>query len=244
MRPLYILVFLLPLVVLYELGSTFYLSGGRTGIPQTIKAHRLFEDLFHVMGAAGLYLPAIALVTVLLIWHILVGDKWRVKPLVVATMGVESLAWTLPLLVLGSLHMRTFPDAGLHTAAAAGGGASAWMDLPCQARATIAVGAGIYEEMLFRLVVVAIIHFILSDIVRLKSAAASAAGVVVAAVGFAMYHQVRLEGGGINWPWMLFLTAAGLYFGMLYMMRGFGIAVGTHALYDVLVLVMLPRSGL
>jgi hypothetical protein len=43
---------------------------------------------------------------------------------------------------------------------------------------------------------------------------------------------------------MLFLTAAGLYFGMLYILRGFGITVGTHALYDVLVLVMLPRSGL
>jgi hypothetical protein len=241
MRPLYIFVFLLPLVILYELGSTMYLSGGRSGIPQTIKAHRLFEDLFHVMGAAGLYLPAIALLTVLMIWHVLVGDRWRAKPLVVATMGVESLAWTLPLLVLGSLHMRTFPDTNLHAAAASGAG---WMDLPWQARATIAVGAGIYEEMLFRLVGVALVHFVLSDIVRLKSGVASAAGVIVAAVGFAMYHQVRLDTGAINWPWMLFLTAAGLYFGMLYIMRGFGIAVGTHALYDVLVLVLLPRSGL
>ncbi len=138
MRPLYILVFLLPLIVLYEVGSVVYLSGGKAGIPQTIKAHRLFEDLFHVMGAVGLYLPALALVTVLLIWHFLVGDRWKVKPLVVATMGVESLVWTLPLLVLGSLHMKTFPDG----AAALAQVPETWMGLKWQARATIAVGAG------------------------------------------------------------------------------------------------------
>jgi hypothetical protein len=252
MRPLYILVFLLPLIILYEAGSTVYLSGGKEGLPQTIKAHRLFEDLFHVMGAVGLYLPAIALVTVLFIWHLLLRDKWTIKPLVVATMAVESLVWTLPLLVLGSLHMRTFPDgaaaggvAGMAGAALAGAQVpETWMSLPWQARATIAVGAGIYEEMLFRLVGVALLHFVLADVVRLKDGVASGAAVAVAAVAFAMYHQVRLDTGGINWPWMLFLTAAGLYFGMLYILRGFGITVGTHALYDLLVLVMLPRSGL
>jgi hypothetical protein len=244
MRPLYILVFLLPLVVVYELGSTVYLSGGKGGIPQTIKAHRLFEDLFHVMGAVGLYLPAIALVTVLFIWHLLVGDKWKIKPLVIATMLVESLVWTLPLLVLGSLHMRTFPEGTGAGTAALAQVPQTWMELPWQARATIAVGAGIYEEMLFRLVGVALFHFVLADVVRLKHNVASTAAVIVAAVAFAMYHQVRLDTGAINWPWMLFLTAAGLYFGMLYILRGFGIAVGTHAVYDVLVLVLLPRSGM
>src|SRR5688572_15857932 len=198
-RPLYILVFLLPLIVLYEYGSTVYLSGGKGGIPQTIKAHRLFEDLFHVMGAVGLYLPALALVTVLLIWHVLVRDKWRVKPLVVATMSVESLVWTLPLLVLGSLHMRTFPDGAGGAALAQTG--QTWMDVQWQARATIAVGAGIYEEMLFRLVGVALFHFILADVVGLKHNVAATASVIVAAVAFAMYHQVRLDTGGINWPW-------------------------------------------
>lgn len=231
------LVFLLPLIILYEVGSAVYLSGGRGGIPQTIKAHRLFEDLFEMMGAVGLYLPAIALVTVLLTWHLLTRDKWRIKPMVIGMMGMESVAWTLPLLVLGSLHLRTF-----------GGPAAAqavddWSQLAWQARATIAVGAGIYEEMLFRLVGVALLHFIFADLVGLRSSAASGAAVVCAAVAFAMYHQVRFESGAINWPWLLFLTAAGLYFGMLYILRGFGITVATHALYDILVLVLLPRGG-
>lgn len=240
LRPLYILVFLLPLIVLYEIGSVVYLSSGKGGIPQTIKAHRLFEDLFHVLGAVGLYLPAIALVTMLLTWHILTRDRWRIKPMVILTMALESLVWTLPLLVLGSLHMKTFPETAAVAAAQA---PDSWMGLQWQARATIAVGAGIYEEMLFRLVGVALMHFVLADVVRLKGSVASAAAVIVAAIAFAMYHQVRLDGGGINWPWMLFLTAAGLYFGMLYILRGFGITVGTHALYDVLVLVMLPKAA-
>jgi membrane protease YdiL (CAAX protease family) len=113
------------------------------------------------------------------------------------------------------------------------------MDLPWQARVTIAIGAGLYEEMLFRLVGVAFLHFVLADVFKLKHGTASAIAVIGAALAFAVYHQYHFASGEINWPWLLFLTAAGLYFGMLYILRGFGIVVATHALYDILVLVLL-----
>ena len=35
----------------------------------------------------------------------------------------------------------------------------------------------------------------------------------------------------------LFRIAAGVFFGCLFVYRGFGIVVGTHALYDLLVLI-------
>ena len=34
---------------------------------------------------------------------------------------------------------------------------------------------------------------------------------------------------------LLFFAVAGLYFSIIYVFRGFGIVVATHALYDILV---------
>ncbi len=256
MRPLHVAVFLTPLIALYELGSAFSLPASQRG-QQTIKAHRLFEDFFHTFGVAGLYVPAAALLTVLIVWHVLIGDRWRIRLRVLGMMFAESVAWTLPLLVLSALHSRATHSTSpffQHAAADLPCGFTAlpaliartagdWLSLPQQARITIAIGAGLYEEMLFRLVGVALIHFILADLLRMRDGWASVIAVVGAAVGFALYHQFRFatgdDAGAINWPWLIFLTLAGLYFGMLYILRGFGIVVATHAFYDILVLVLL-----
>lgn len=254
MRPLVILLFVLPLVVLYEIGAVMYLRPGAGGVgeglgaEQTIKAHRMVGDFFHSFGVAGIYLPAAAIVTVLLAWHIMSNDRWRVKPWVMPAMALESVVWTLPLLVLSAMHTRTMGGGGggLHAAALAvlngtevGAAGPDWMQLPWQARATIAIGAGLYEELLFRFIGVAVLHFLVRDVGKLKEGVAATVAVVGAAIAFALYHHTRLATGDMDWPRTLFLVAAGLYFGMLYILRGFGVVVGTHAIYDVLVLVML-----
>jgi hypothetical protein len=78
----------------------------------------------------------------------------------------------------------------------------------------------------------------MADLLRLRHATASTIAVIGTAVAFAMYHQIRFESGNVNWPLLLFLTASGLYFGMLYILRGFGIVVAVHAWYDVSALVL------
>ncbi|MBC7773349.1 MAG: CPBP family intramembrane metalloprotease [Pyrinomonadaceae bacterium] len=252
MRPLHILVFIAPLVVLYELGTLFYLSSHQGGAQQTIKAHRLVGDFFHAFGVAGVYLPAAVLLTILLMWHVISNDRWRVRLWVIGLMLLEAIAWTLPLLVLSAMHTRAVGSGGgaaahvagqlagpLGSLAAAHDSTTDWLTLPWQARVTIAVGAGLYEELLFRFIGVAFLHFMLRDIARLKEGVAATIAVVGAAIAFALYHHTRLGTGDLDWPRLLFLTAAGLYFGMLYILRGFGVVVGTHAIYDVLVLVLL-----
>lgn len=233
-RPLHILVFLTPLIVLYEVGSAMYLSG-EEGARQSILAQKLLGDFFEVFGVVGLFLPGIALLTVLLVWHFLTGDRWRIHPPVIGGMFAESVAWTLPLLVLGAVHSR----ATERLAAAALASAGDLYTLPWQARLTISIGAGLYEEMLFRMVLIALLHLILADLLRVRSGAAGAIAVLGAAVAFALYHNTTLPTGAIDWPRLVFLTAAGAYLGALYAVRGFGIAAGTHAVYDILVLVLL-----
>ena len=64
---------------------------------------------------------------------------------------------------------------------------------------------------------------------------AVALAALTAAVLFAVAHHVGAHGEPVDGFNFLFRVLAGLYFTALYQYRGFGIAVGAHACYDVLV---------
>ncbi|HVU65192.1 MAG TPA: CPBP family intramembrane glutamic endopeptidase [Phycisphaerales bacterium] len=239
MRPLHVLVFLLPLIGAYELGSLLYLSDHLSGKSLSVTAYKLFLDLFHLFGLAGASLPSIALLFVFLTWHLIKQDSWKIDPNTLAGMFLESLAWTLPLLVMAAMfsHARAMA-AGVGVGEAREVLANTTLplnQLPAMTQFTIAVGAGLYEEMLFRLVGLALLHFILVDLIGIKPFWGHPAAILVAALAFAAYHQNQTS------MEFLFKMIAGIYFGTVYMMRGFGIVVATHALYDILVLVVLQR---
>jgi hypothetical protein len=249
-RPLHVLAFLAPLVVFYEIGSALYLTDPGLGVVETIRAQSILRGFFEAFDIAGLFLPGVALVTVLVIWHILLKDRWQIRLPVLAGMVVESAMWTLPLVVFSVILQRSiFPSVGLAglQAAAAGGGASGGaggdlMALSWQARLTISIGAGLYEELLFRMIVIAAVHLVLVDLAGVREMIGRAVAVGVSALAFALYHDIAAPGGGIDIGRFVFFLIAGLYFGGLFAVRGFGIVVAVHALYDALVLVFL-RPG-
>ena len=217
-EPLHILVFLSPLILAYEVGSALWLVDPNTGaIHETIRAHRLFAQFFGLFGVGGAMLPGVTLVVVMLVWQAISKRPWRVSPRVVGLMAIESAAWTLPLLVLVQM-------AGLMALATPAEPARSF-----GARVTIAIGAGLYEELLFRMVAIALLHFLLVDLLQMKDPIGAWLAVALAAVAFAMYHD--------DWSTrFVFLALAGVYFGGLYVTRGFGVVVGAHALYDLIVL--------
>lgn len=233
--PLHSLVLLTPLVVAYEIGSVLHLTDTSAGERRSIHAENLLGDFFHLFGLAGLFLPGIALLTVLLVWHILSGARWRVNLSVVTGMAAESAAWTIPLVVLSAVHHSAV------TAAVAMAGADAALgELSWQARLTISIGAGLYEEMLFRLVGITFLHFLMADLLRVNARVATGLAVFAAALAFALYHQAVLTPTGLDLGKLIFYTAAGAYLGTIFVFRGFGVAVATHTFYDILVLVLLP----
>jgi len=236
MRPLHVLVFLAPLVVFYEVVTAVHLSSNSSGVTETIRAHRLLSDVFQIFGVGGLYLPGILLAVVLLIWHILIADPWKVRGKVLGWMLLESVAWTVPLLVLGTIVWEVLSGGGpgAPAAAAAVGGTGETRSM--LARVTIAVGAGLYEELLFRMLAIGIFHAILVDVMGIKPRWGGVGAVVAAALAFGVYHDVGAAGGGINWALLTYIVLMGLYFGAVYAMRGFGIVVAVHALYDLAVL--------
>src|SRR5918999_1043951 len=89
-RPLASLVFLLPLILAYEVGTRYLMDGSAEGHPQQIIAFVLMRRFFEMFGATGSYLPALAVVSILIAWHVARRDAWSVRVEVLAGMACES----------------------------------------------------------------------------------------------------------------------------------------------------------
>jgi membrane protease YdiL (CAAX protease family) len=181
----------------------------------------------------------------LLVWNLWRRDDRPRECLgVCAGMTVESAAFALGLLCLSQLLLPVLQTVGqlleaptvrvterltpLATGPAAATAEFAWEQIVGY------VGAGIYEETLFRLLVFAglVALFTLMDLPRWLGLTVAA---VASALLFAGAHSLGPHGEPFQLVIFLFRTCAGVYFAWIYHVRGFGIAVGAHASYDVLV---------
>lgn len=270
--PLQSLYFLLPLLVLYEIGAVVFAPEGGDRLPQ-IYAEHMLASFFEWMGITTIHLPGIATILVLLGLHFVRRDPWRPEPRLYGAMLIESAVLAAPLFVFSIMLTRPPPpevsavvsDAvGLASGASGGGGGGGgdWFPLLASTASSVtgldgvaswrhgvvfAVGAGIYEELVFRLIVIALAHLLLSDILALPTSWSAAGAIVISAVTFALYHPFASH---LPWQWdsrewgrFAFYTLAGLYFAAIYVYRGFGIVAVTHALYDVMVIATHFRNG-
>lgn len=230
-QPLTTLVFLLPLIVAFEACLALVLRSGDGLTTNTVEAHRQLLAFFSRFGIApggGLYLGGIVIVVVLFVWHLLRRDRWRVSWPLLMGMGAESLLLAVPLLLLGSLisgGMATVPPAGFSS-----------LDLMSQM--AISVGAGLYEELAFRMILIAALHTLLVDIGGLPDRLGTTIAIIVSAIAFTTYHDLHGPDGVLSYARVVFLLAAGGYFGAIYAVRGFGIVVGVHAAYDILTVLL------
>ena len=235
MQPLHVLVFLAPLLAAYEIGSWVYLRDPDSGFTQSVVAYRLLADVMARLGVIGAALPTILIAGLLVAWHLRRRDRWTVKPLVIAGMAGESLVWTLPLFVLTTV----VGSAGVGFAQT-GDDLVTW---PWQSRLTLAIGAGLYEELLFRLLIIGGGGWLIGTALGWNESRSGLAATVISAVLFSAYHRPILEGGGLDWGAAFIYLLAGGFFGLLYAMRGFGVVVGAHAAYDAIVLLWTSRGG-
>ena len=95
-------------------------------------------------------------------------------------------------------------------------------------------GAGLYEEVLFRLLMLPVLAWMLARL-GMSHSTALGGGVLLSAVLFSAAHYMGLHGESFELYSFTFRTVAGVFFGILFLLRGFGISAGTHAMYDVLV---------
>ena len=100
----------------------------------------------------------------------------------------------------------------------------------------LSLGAGLFEEIIFRVLLLNLLFFLLSYVFKSKVTTA-VISVLAASFLFSLSHYI----GSMADSWQLysfmFRWIAGMLFTVLYFMRGFAITAYTHALYDIWVLV-------
>jgi hypothetical protein len=224
-RPLHCLVFLLPLLAVYELGVAG-IQATHPGGPQVkLVAEDLLERFLAACGATGYHLPALAVIAILLSWQLFSKEPWKVNWPTILGMTGESLLLAFPLLALN--HTVGHLAAG-HLAAGLDQ-SRAWFD-----QLILSVGAGIYEELLFRLMLISLLSFVLVDVLRIPKQYGLAAIVVLSSMAFALQHQVPIGSETFVPLRFAFRMLAGGFLASVFVLRGFAIAVGCHAFYDII----------
>jgi hypothetical protein len=104
-------------------------------------------------------------------------------------------------------------------------------------RLMLSVGAGIYEELLFRVVLVAALAWFGQAVLGWRPAVAGLWATLLGAMLFSAAHYVGPYGDQLTLYSFVFRMIAGVFFSGLYLLRGFGITAWTHALYDLILLV-------
>ncbi|MEZ4699864.1 MAG: CPBP family intramembrane glutamic endopeptidase [Rhodothermales bacterium] len=102
----------------------------------------------------------------------------------------------------------------------------------------LSIGAGIYEELLFRVIVVGGVYLFLHALLGFKSVAYLVAA-VSGALLFSFVHYIGPLGDPFTMTSFTFRFLFGLALNILYLTRGFGVAAWTHALYDVMIVTHL-----
>jgi len=221
-KPLTSLLFVLPMVIVYEFGTRWYATDPVHGTEQRVIAFNLMRQFFDLLGAHGRYLPCFAIVSVLFTIHLLKRDSWVVRPTTLLGMGMESALLAIPLLLAGQLVIQYLQHLTL-----------AGFQLQQREMIVTFMGAGIYEELVFRLAGFAVLSLLFRDILKLPKHTSMLLIVVCSGILFSLYHYLGNE--QFAWPSFIFRTFAGIYFGVLLMFRGFGVTAGAHTAYDIIV---------
>ena len=100
-------------------------------------------------------------------------------------------------------------------------------------------GAGIYEELVFRVFLLGVLIAGFTLLFHMKKGAAGAAAAIVGALLFSVFHYIGPAGDTFSLGGFIQRAVGGLYFSILYVTRGFGVTAASHAFYDILVGVVL-----
>ena len=100
----------------------------------------------------------------------------------------------------------------------------------------VSLGAGLYEELLFRVILVSALLWSAKRIFGWGPVASGLFATMVGAFIFSAFHYVGPFGDQLQLGSFVFRAIAGVAFSALYIVRGFGITAWTHALYDVMLL--------
>lgn len=249
-RPVYALVFLLPFIIFYELGTIFINTDILSQTQVRVVAFVWMQELLSYLGFGGKFLwaaPAVVVVVILLCYQLVSCKQWWVSFTDILPMAIECVLLAIPLIVLSLfLHTSSVPKNSVAVNVPAAVQCAAEQSAAMQQGPTLladivtGIGAGIYEELLFRLALICVLMLLFQDVLGWGKNNSIVLAVLVSAALFAAHHHIDFLSGRPNqndifdWAKFAFRTIAGVYFAVLFAIRGFGITAGTHAFYDII----------
>ncbi len=107
----------------------------------------------------------------------------------------------------------------------------------------MSIGAGLYEELVFRLILMGGLFTAMHRIAGMARLPSALLALVASSLIFSGVHHLGSMGEAFTMSAFVFRFFAGVVFAGLYQTRGFAIAAWTHALYDVWVMVFLASAS-
>ena len=248
-RPFCNLVFLLPLLLAYEVGV--YVIGSSSGDSARNGADAWMRLGLQQLGVDLLWLLPALLIGALLSWQWVSRQPWRMSWDTLGGMLAESLLFAFVLILIGQLTDFCFRQAAPPRLQV---GETAW-NAGFLVKLIAFMGAGIYEEFLFRLCLIPVTYAALRALL-LPHRWSVGGTIVLTSLVFSLAHYLGPAADGQSLSLLteavarvqssrslcfsfVFRTLAGMFFAALFFLRGFGITVGTHAVYDVFVGIVL-----
>jgi len=272
-RPIYAVFFLLPFIVFYEAGAILintdllrhYWQGRVVAFSwlQEFLAHLGFGSKF------GWVATPLAVVVILTALQLTSRKQWRFLFGDILPMAVECILLAVPLIVFSMFlsgsgqqqgDINRFTDSAIRiqadvalrcssvtndvlpATAESSGNAGKWQGL--LANIITGIGAGIYEELIFRLILIIALMVLFQDILQFGRKLSIILSILISAALFSAYHHIIyldgqfVQSNPFNWLEFSFRTIAGIYFAVLFAIRGFGITAGAHAFYDIIAVFM------
>lgn len=224
-EPLTAVIAVLPLFVAYQVGI-LVAGGARNGVD-------FVSDLLHLAFGGNMLAYLIFNGVVLLGFFgavIYLRRREELHPRLLPMMLLESAVYAL---LVGGIVNTMIQATGLSGLLAAGGSAPGIVT-----KIVLSAGAGLYEELVFRLFLMGGMFFALHRIAGVGRVGAAVFSVVVSSLIFSAAHHITEP---FTMDAFVFRFFAGVVFAALFQVRGFAIAVWTHVLYDVWVMVFLGK---
>ncbi|MED5554210.1 MAG: CPBP family glutamic-type intramembrane protease [Candidatus Neomarinimicrobiota bacterium] len=221
----YSFLFTIPLFFIYEVGILFLSKDDILVVRNG--ADFLMRSILESFGIFGLYgLGVIFLIGFIITYIYFFNDNSNksIRADYLFIMIFESVCWALILYFLLSKFMLALMNPIGKTIAQ---------------QVTLAVGAGIYEEFLFRVMLISGLTGIIGFVFLWSEKTRKAAALIIAAGIFSAFHFMGDYGDYFSMELFILRFFAGIVLGILYISRGFGITAYAHSIYDLIVLIQI-----
>ena len=219
----YSIIIIAPLIILYQILGFFNNYHSDLIVKNSADVFiKYFFQYLSVEYASSIYLTCfIAIIIFIILKNKKIFISSEIKLSFLFGMILESLLHSLSLLVVMSLIYKLLP-LGLFL-----------FNNEVMEGIYLSIGAGIWEELLFRYIMISSLLFIFNKMMYDFSLISYILIIAFSSALFSYYHFIGIPSELINFSIFIYRFIAGTILSVIFIFRGLGIAVYTHAFYDL-----------